>query len=968
MVQEVYSKDGAAGVSTHFRKFGIKANTIREQAKDGTEYDMVNIKYDRCEFEELWMYACRGTTFTIRVSDSQIVTSHFAPIKFFNKNEFPDYNGSVSLYDYVSKLKGVSIVVTNKEDGSAVMVYYNKTFDKHFVKTLGTVSQTNRMQQAIDQSPSFTGLTMELMYDRYPQVLKYLKENPNEVFFAELKSPYNHIVTEYDFGGNKGEITPLFLIQGDGTMSWKKLSTIVPGFFKPDGTPKTSYSIRNTHIEEDVEAAMKQISSDPKYGQCPEGGVLSAVDANGSVYPLGKLKLDKYLEKHNRLSSLEIGSYKDLANMQTMHLCKNTDDLPEIGRDIRMAHCRTFQEHLDVLATTFDKWLPRLISARRYTKAYADIVNRSDIPRWAHSWLFRHRTGAELDDTALSIITMVLLETHRGTTKLETIQAEARRKARQQGIYKDKDVYQAGTFWWKPPSPPPNHTQAPPAKPPQLVVLCDVDGTLLLVTKTSNAAPHDYNSFESQYYTGIDCTVNSLKAYQKAGAKIIILTGRSEALVDPLSQHIENLLGFPVTVRARPEGQSVMSHKLKVVSEIADGGPKTIVHFEDDKQTLVAAAARVEKAGIRYLGHRVNTDEVVDIISRESTQDTSHPGMILAQTGPPGSGKSTIAKCLKEHLEDSAYGGKVTIVSSDELKIKLREANNGKSIDKEDECIYKEITRKISKAVRANHAVIVDMSNESHKLLDMYKKQGVPVIRYSLVPHKQVTVKTRKGDTRVVTEVDPDYAKSCIARVKMRQNFGDDGSTLHGGLGEKEVSRIWHQKATKCLGQITNEARGVHDLSDGLENLHFPDDHVKRIQDHVQARLAEILEQGTKEQGPVAYLAAPVCLDTATETQQGHVLVPTPHITFRAPTTDLRPWANLIGTPIDYRLATSPYKGKFTTVYPAQVDTALPDAPTRPHVTQSFEKGKHSFVAYNEVQEAPTPQFGYTETSALVLL
>ena len=33
MVQEVYSKDGAAGVSTHFRKFGIKANIIREQAR-----------------------------------------------------------------------------------------------------------------------------------------------------------------------------------------------------------------------------------------------------------------------------------------------------------------------------------------------------------------------------------------------------------------------------------------------------------------------------------------------------------------------------------------------------------------------------------------------------------------------------------------------------------------------------------------------------------------------------------------------------------------------------------------------------------------------------------------------------------------------------------------------------------------------------------------------------------------------
>jgi hypothetical protein len=416
----------------------------KDQVVDGVILTKNQIKYTgACRFTSQWNHACRGTTLIRIDGNLRAIVPCFN--KFFNLGEIKNQYG-ITWQDMPAILEsqGFKLILMNKEDGSNIKTFYDEWGNLHSY-TLGSVDPTIKMQGSMDESPTFSGMSIKLLEIQYPQILAYLKLHPYVSLVSELKSRWNVIVTEYTYDDNHGMMTPLAMIGLDGIPEWSTLRKLCPDMFDSNGYPKSVVPTSASTFEADRETFMAHLNSNPSlYGNHPEGfvGYACTLGFDGlpdKCYPWCKDKDESYLALHRKMC-LNPGASKDLMSVQILHINDQCDDEKDcLGKDLRDTHVKIFREALIVMADDLSQISHSLFIKSSNPKDYAEVVN--SIPNslwWMRSHLFKLRTSLkvenESDFEAIELIYQILkspAKTGADLSRLQDLQASD------------------GVTWWK---------------------------------------------------------------------------------------------------------------------------------------------------------------------------------------------------------------------------------------------------------------------------------------------------------------------------------------------------------------------------------------------------------------------------------------------------------------------------------------------------------------------------------------
>ena len=892
-----------ADLKAFFSGKGVNVKT-GEVTFNGRVLTLQKFKYGlSCRFKEEWMFATRGVTMI--EENNQRIATYFPMNKFFNFGEFPTHYG-MNPKDFCASLEkqGLKSFMMNKIDGTNIQTCY--PFGFPLSMTLGSVNPEILMQSNIPGSPTFSALSLKLLEEQYPQILEYLRQHTKESLVSELCSVWNPIVTVYKHTG-EGKITPLMIIDEDGICGVSVLRQLAPELFDFNGFPCGSMPLAAATFDEDQLAFTRNVEAHPEvYGELPEGFVAYAYSDTGEFFPWGKEKLPEYRTKHLKVC-LNPGTGKDLMAAQALEIAGKYDDARGgLGAELRDPHIDEFRIALVDISRRLEKQIPALCNAPS-SKEYAAVVKQ--LPKelkWMQAALYKirgfSRDGFISDEFVYSSLggeTLCKLHAAYGLRwwKFEEVSRNTKLDSNPDSKLDTKNRF---------------------------LVFCDFDGTLVKSTPTGH---HDL----SPDLKIIPPTGKALCSYAAMGAKIVILTGRSEKLAEDIKQFVELELGkispslkIAVTVRARPATCRILDHKLMAASDELNAGTfGTVVHFEDDKCVLNKVSDIVNKLNVRYLGHWM-VDNKLKEINTCATQ-----AVVVTLVQGPGSGKSSILAKLKLAYEHQ--GRNVVHFGPDSITNAWREETGNATGTIPPEIMYKRLVSSLSKAVARGDLVLLDMCNDTASMIKTIAESGAKIVMGSFI--KFVKATTKKG---LVTQiVDPVYLKFVQANVQSRIELAEmNGSTLYG----KDAIKICTSKATNCLQQVLTRGVKQYDPNPATPPVSI-DEAVQLLMVDIDASLDSKVVSTT-----MAFVGVPMTHGQPVKHREGFWVVDHPHVTIVPPTKNLNLYIDHIGADFLYD-STAPIDTENTVAHHVQNDKlgAL-------HITRQVRKDHKPFEAKAEIQ------------------
>lgn len=638
------------------------------------------VKYGTlCRFDESWQHACRGTTIVHLPEENPEIV--YSLNKFFNLGELEIKFGQ-NPHDMMKQMEddGFQLVMTYKEDGTNIKTFYDSNGNVHSM-TLGSVDPTVKMQSKIPDSPTFSGLSLELLRRDYPELMNYLKEHPYVALISELESPWNVIVTKY----STTRIVPLCLIERDGLPKWSSLHKLLPTRFTPFPVGSRPTSART--FEADMIDYFRFLESNPnEFGHNPEGFVLYAY-RDGVCLPWAKGKRPQYLEDHRQVS-LIIGSAQDFKIVQIQVLKGEFDDEIGVGSSIRTQHALQF---MNFLQQRHQEFLPVAERLRLATspKEIATIVQQ--LPKWLQKSIFSLK-GQSIDHPSEFLVSSLLDQI-------------------------DKIHQQSGDMWFLPSNSPTTSEKS------KFLVISDFDGTLIRFNSNPLTIPTDPE--------WIIPSLNLLRGYHQLGARIVVITGRQASLSVEIQNLLHDELGFEIPVYGCPDGTKISLHKAQVLNQLR-GEAETVVHLEDDLSILQSNLDRLTR--IRYLGIQVIQGELAEIVSNSRSR------VIVSLVQPPGSGKTTILRKIQDHYRHRRTSYLSTDVFHRECR-QLMKIPEGEKVP--GEMIYRHIVRSFARACNESDLILIDMCHDKSDMLKSIEKSNCKTVIRTFM--QLVSVRAKNG-------------------------------------------------------------------------------------------------------------------------------------------------------------------------------------------------------------------------------
>lgn len=936
--------------------------------------ELTQIKYGPvCKFEELWMHASRGTTIVKR--DGSIRGVVFCLNKFFNLGEVSKYLGhKAPKIAKALETEGCELMLMNKEDGTNIKTFYDEYGTLHSL-TLGSVDPTIKMQGSVFGSPTYNGLSIQLLERKYPQILAYLRANPYVALVSELKSIWNVIVTSYTFDGDSADITPLCIIERDGMPRFGQLRTLCPERFDMNGLPLGSMMTTAATFSVDKERFFDDLAKNPEqFGVNPEGFVAYAFRRGDdglpdSCIPWLKGKREEYITVHRGVS-LNAGSTRDLLSVQRLVLEGKYDDEADcLAKDARNAHAEEFTKALEMMSKALNDVWPQLLSATT-PKEYAEVIN--SLPqclRWITNHLFRLRGKVPVVD-------------EMGQYLVETLLAPPEGQSRMCVSFLAMNQTAAGLRWWvvsdasgvtrdpkvvskasrrasvtKPLLPIPSETSTPVERDfrrralkaeMRFLVITDFDGTFATVPLGS-----DYEILNP--FTAIAPTVNMLKAYKVMNARIAVVTGRHHSLSAGIAEFVQATLGFEVEVYCRPDGFSTVSHKRKKVLDLLTDDIGTVVHFEDMRPILQSTSKIVNLKGVRYIGIHVHHGVPTSIITH------SEASVIVTLVQPTGSGKTTILNRVREYF--MAQDRQVAYISPDEIHRELHDELTARDELPIDGAVppglmYSRLMSKFSEAINTANVTIVDMCHDrSDMLKTIFTCGAVPIVRTFM----EITqTKDRRG--KVHSTLNPEQAalyranvEARIARRNAARTEADKLTAMNSStlIDTEAAVGVLKRKIEGCVQQVLT--RGVTVLKSGT------------LEEMTQLLITDVefgLHGRTSAEIVSAYLGIPAPIEDlsvfASSVGEDFWAVTYPHVTLHSSTTKLDDLVSRLGV-------VSEMKVSEPIMTPNTLSRVVTIGDVRHHITLMVRNGHSPYEAYRETRGL-TPELCLELSGAAVLL
>jgi len=348
--------------------------------------------------------ACRGSMFTTKKNFA------CAPLKFFTVglgggDQFSACMG-MNFTEYLKLLEKEEGVIyfTNKYDGSLILIFADLE-GKISASTRGCIDSANQ-PLGINKNITYAGAALEWLKDeKQEKTKKYLLDNPFHMMALELMSPWNTVVTKYDFTSgqkfSKINITPLSLTQPDGRSYW----------IKDICYPNDLYPTSNKSWISDRDNIFKDQENNPDvFGKNPEGLVAyvcyQRVDdkLSSKIYSqaIGKFKREEYLRAH-ALFTFDTGSPQDLCSLQLKLLVDGIDSVisaidDQDNYETRRKHLVVFDSWLDDFSQVILEFIDNnLISSSKERKKNAIQINSSILIEWK-SLMFNLLKHLEVED------------------------------------------------------------------------------------------------------------------------------------------------------------------------------------------------------------------------------------------------------------------------------------------------------------------------------------------------------------------------------------------------------------------------------------------------------------------------------------------------------------------------------------------------------------------------------------------
>ena len=729
---------------------------------------LFNFKYGQtCVFDTEWKYACRGTTLGYNGKWSFSV---FGLPKFFNEGEISKQMGM----EFLPMLRdiesdGYQLVFMNKEDGSNIRFWYDETGYLH-AYTLGTVTE-HKMQPNLPDSPTFTQLSIRYLKQHFPKLDVYLKEHPGVVFFAEILSKWNHIVTTYDFGEDEGTLKPIVMIGLDGVPTWSILQTLYPSFYEHDLPLYSKTTTAETYFK-DRDAYFEWQASNPLLGTVPEGCVLYAVK-KGECFPISKGKSDPYKKIHLGIT-LNVGTTADFMNAQKNEILGKYDDaIGELGHEQRDAHVATMIHAIRKLSVYLDEFIPDLIHYKNSPVEYADIVKSLSNPRretkdlylgWMSNFLFSHKYEIHDETDPTELIYQALASVNRGKCLLDELHSKN------------------GLTWWTF-TPKPEKVKFEKPVEPEPEVKCESPDP------SCKVAVFDFDLTlvgESETFTANPQTVHALHTYNKLGATICILTGRDLTMKERIVGYLKTIISCPMEFYFREPGTSIFLHKAQTIQMLSTRFG-SIYHFEDDSNVLNSCAGIVNSRGGKYMGHVITDGCVSHLITSQKTS------LLITLVDAPGTGKTSVFHEIEKRV------GNVTWVSPDKISNEYKRVM-GEKIPPD--IMYAKLKKQFKKGVASGGIVLIDTCNNKPEFIKDILSSGHNYILGTFMVTSEVK---KKG--KMVPVIDPSYLEFISTNVTQRIKDKHEGKVdaMNGStLDCSTAVDIAIDKANGCLHQITS--------------------------------------------------------------------------------------------------------------------------------------------------------------------
>jgi len=756
---------------SYFNRFNIKCNTSTKVVAPDISLTLYNVKYDSlCKFEEPWQFACRGTTIGF-LNGENVMFSVGLP-KFFNDMEIPRYMPSHTIFTHMESLEkeGYSLVMVNKEDGSNIRFWYDQ-FGYLHAYTLGTTTE-KEMQGNLKDSPTFTALAIKLLTHFYPKLVDYLREHPNVILVAELKSIWNKIVTNYIYEpGMHGSITPLVLIHPtypEFRMSWKEIADIYPELYMNNGNPTHSLNTSCSTYLVDKNRMFAYQSDHPElFGRNPEGNVLYAVNHDKTMcFPVAKAKRPEYVEAHHHIS-LNVGSSNDFKSAQLLKLLGTYDDITgQIGGELRDEHIKIMEQALQTMVRFLDSIRDALIANKDTPKIYAELISVDMVESvwvgWLTPYLFKNRKimNSQFDSLEFIIECLTTIRTSEMpiTYDIQLLQNKY------------------GVFWWEKST----HT-----KPKKLLVepKYELEPPGESITKHPEIAIFDFDEtlYNSKMKLPNTQIVNMAQLYVQLNIPVIILTGRTEDEADFVRTTLSSFCVSFTELYCRPLHKTVSVHKVSMMKRFSTEYQK-IYHFEDNTHTISQCSQSVYSNHSQYAGHTI-IDGLISNITYKN--DCVFVGIV----GPPGSGKTTVFNLLAERFENVSW------ISPDKIATQYR-TEHGKKITPEE--MHPALIKAHKHALEKGGIIFVDMCHNKGDSIKDIMTCGHPFVLCTFMNF--ITIMRKGKPVQVLTdEYKAFFTKNVSDRIRMKQM---NGSTLDC---ENAVD-IATKKAEGCLHQIVQRS------------------------------------------------------------------------------------------------------------------------------------------------------------------
>ena len=574
-----------------------------------------------------------------------------------------------------------------------------------------------------------------------------------------------------------------------------------------------------------------------------------------------------------------------------------------IGTELRDPHIDEFRKVLGDLSKMLETYIPALCNAQS-SKDYATVVKQLPTElKWMQAALFKIR-GVKSDE----FISDEFIYSSLGGETLCKLHA----------------TY--GLRWWKFEKVSLNiKLDSKLRNSNRFLVFCDFDGTLVESTPTG----HHVLSANLKF---IPSTGKALCSYAAMGAKIVILTGRSDELTEAIKKLVEIELDkfspglkITVTVRARSATCSVLDHKIMAAADELNAGTfGTVVHWEDDKHVLNKVSDLVNKLNVRYLGHWMVNNKLKEIIT-SATQ-----AVVVTLVQGPGSGKSTILAKLK--LAYELRGRNVVHFGPDSITNDWRTETGNATGTIPPEIMYKRLLSYLSKAVARGDLVLLDMCNDTANMIKTIAESGAKIIMGSFI--KSVEATTKKG---LITKiVDPVYLKFIQANVQSRIELAElNGSTLGG----KDAIKICTSKTANCLHQVLT--RGVKQYD---SNPTTPPVSIDEAVQLLMVDIDDISLDSKVVSTTKAFVGVPMTYCQPVKHRADFWIVDHPHVTIVPPTNTLNLYIDHIGADFMYDL-TAPIDTANTVAHHVQ-NTTLGNL----HITRQVRQDHKPAEAKAEIQ------------------